>query len=60
MLAAISQGHTDLADLLFLLAFIAFVMLSIVAIVVVPSRARIIDFLLGVGLGLVSLALFVL
>ena len=58
MIAAISQGHADLADVLFLVAFILFVIVFALKFFGVPIPARV-D-LIAAGLACLALAWFVL
>jgi len=58
ILAAISEGHTDLADLLFLIAFIAFV--AVAALVVIAKPINLVHLAAAVGAALIALAWFVL
>ena len=58
MIAAISEGHTDLADLLFLISFIVFVIGVVFTVITKPLN--ILWLTLHAGLALVALAWFVL
>ena len=59
-IATISEGHTDLADLLFLIAFIVGVLAVVAGIVTTGIPAKIQAILVPLILALVSLAWFVL
>jgi len=58
MIATISEGHADLADVLFLVAFILFAIVFVLRLLGVPIPARV-D-LIAAGLACVALAWFVL
>lgn len=58
IVATISEGHADLADVLFLVAFIIFAVWFLLQAMGFPIPAKI--SVLAAGLACVSLALFVL
>ena len=58
MIATISSGHADLADVLFLVAFILFVIVFVLKLVGVPIPPKV-D-LIAAGLACLALAWFVL
>jgi hypothetical protein len=58
VIAAISSGHADLADVLFLVAFILFVIVFVLKLLGTPIPPRV-D-LIAAGLACVALAWFVL
>lgn len=58
VVAAISEGHADLGDLLFLLAFVVFVAVVLLQVMRSPIDTVRVGF--GAGLALLALALFVL
>jgi len=58
VIAAISEGHADLADVLFLVAFILFVIVFLLKLFGVPIPAKV-D-LIAAGLACLALAWFVL
>lgn len=58
MIAAISEGHADLADVLFLVAFILFAIVFVLHLLGVPIPPKV-D-LIAAGLACLALAWFVL